>query len=187
MEAKDIVLLIVGTVFGGLVSWLISHIFYVKASKSQELEFKKLIVDMQASNTLEYFVSQLKDSDWESRHINNDEIWVSTTNNSLQIVTSKDYVEFSEPWTDKFPNPKCYSYKVYLKIANTVVKELQFISVDGGRIFVPIPKIEINDSNDRVFFWDSNSLEIALCKIIGHFYIHRSIHGVASIAGIEIR
>lgn len=187
METKDIVLLIVGTVFGGLVSWLTSHIFYVKASKSQELEFKKLIADIQASNTLEYFVSQLNDSDWEPRHINNDEVWVSTSNNSLQILTGKDSVEFSELWTEKFPNPKSYSYPVYLKIGNTVVKELQFISVDGGRIFVPIPKIEINGNNDRIFFWDSNSIEVALCKIIGRYYIHRSIHGVASMAGIKIK
>lgn len=187
METKDIVLLVAGIVIGGLVSWLISHIFYVKASKSQELEFKKLIADIEAANTLEYFESQLKDIDWESRNINNNEIWVSTSNNSLQIMTGKDSVEFSEPWADKFPNPKSYSYSVYLKIANTTIKELQFISADGGRIFVPIPKVEIGSDSQRVFFWCSNSLEMAVCRIIGSFYIHKSIDGVATAAGIQIR
>jgi sRNA-binding regulator protein Hfq len=58
VETKDIVLLVAGIVIGGLVSWLISHIFYVKSSKSQELEFKKLIADIEAANTLEYFESR---------------------------------------------------------------------------------------------------------------------------------
>lgn len=187
METKDIALLIAGIVLGGLVSWFISHVFYVKGSASQKLEFEKLIADIEAEKTIEYFESRLKDSNWESRYINNDEVWVNVPNNSLQIVTGKEPVDFSEPWTDKFPNPKSYSYSVYLRIANTIIKELQFISVDGGRIFVPIPKIEMNGDAERVFFWDSNSLEMTVCRIIGSFYIHKTIDRVATMAGIQIR
>ena len=50
--------------------------------------------------------------------------------------------EFSEEWTRRFPDKMGSSaYPVGLKVQGVEIKELTFVSCDGGRIFVPMPKI----------------------------------------------
>jgi hypothetical protein len=49
-----------------------------------------------------------------------------------------------------------------------------------------LPKIESKDNED-IYYWERNSLDFKIGKIIGNFYIHNNIEGVAKIVKIEIR
>ena len=83
------------------------------------------------------------------------------------------------------PNPSSARYPVYLKIGDTAIKELTFIAVDEGRIFVPMPEQEVNNG-DRRFFWILESLEVMVCRVIGKYHIYRNLSGVAKRSGVEL-
>lgn len=136
-------------------------------------------------NTLEYFVYLLEKSNWKKEFVGNDEIWVSEEDNTFQIHIGDKQDEFKEEWTTMYPSKEAYRYPVYLKINNTVIKELFFISLDGLNIFVPIPEREYQNDQPH-YFWDTNNLEIKVCKIIGKYYIYKNIKGVAKTSKIEI-
>lgn len=48
--------------------------------------------------------------------------------------------DFSEPWTEKFPNRKAWSYYVECRYFTTVLKKTLYVSCDGGRYRVPAPE-----------------------------------------------
>jgi hypothetical protein len=73
-----------------------------------------------------------------------------------------------------------------LYIAGEPIKEVIFISCDGGRIFVSWPDIEYKEGVENVFYWDKNSIGYKVMKIIGEYYIYESIEGVANQSGIKI-
>jgi len=84
------------------------------------------------------------------------------------------------------PDKYSSSYPVYLKINNTVIKELAFISVDGGRIFVPMLEIRPVSEEDVEYFWNTNSLGVKVCRIIGKYYIYNDLAGVAQRSRIAL-
>ena len=181
----EIVLLIIGAIIGGLISWGIGHKYYEKASADQKKLLENLSRDLKETNTLKYFEYLLENSEWQKEFVDNDEFWISEVNNSFQIQAGEEGRDFHEAWTEGFPDPSTTRYPVYLKIKNSVVKELTFISIDGGRIFVPMPDRKI-ENDKSVFFWNMNSLEIKVANIIGEYYIYEDIHGVARRSKVEI-
>lgn len=57
---------------------------------------------------------------------------------------------------------------------------------DGGRIIVPMPKI-VMDGEERLLEYDRNSIGYKTGQIIGQFYSHETLGGVARHAGIRVR
>ncbi len=58
--------------------------------------------------------------------------------------------------------------------------------MDGGRIFVPMAELRPVGDDQVEYFWNMNSLEIKVCRIVGDYYIYEDVYGVAKRSGIEI-
>ena len=182
----EIVLLLIGAVIGGLVSWLITHKYYDKSSKEQKELIDKLSKDLKEVNTFKYFEVLLEESEWKKQSIGHNEVWISQENNTFQIHHGDFGGSFTEPWTTMYSDQNTSRYPVYLKIGDTIIKEITFISLDGGRIFVPMTERDfINDK--PIFYWDMASLPVKVCKIIGSYYIYNDLYGVAKMSKVKIR
>lgn len=120
----------------------------------------------------------LTHSNWTDEHIKHTLVWICSEDAIFQIEKGDETEDFTEEWTRKFPDVHgSRRYSVYLKIAGNIIKELTFISVDGGRYFVPMPKIRTigkeiigTDSQKVEFYWETTSLEYKVGQIIGRFY-----------------
>jgi len=179
-------LLFIGAAIGAILSWIITHAYYVKSSQGLQDEISSLSNKIQDSNTLQYFSYLLDNSTWHKEFIEHKEVWIADKNNTFQIHTGNNREEFHETWTKPYPAQDTQKCSVYLKINTTIIKELLFIILDGGNIFVPIPDRKFDDVNNPQFFWNLNSLELKVCKIIGHYYIHQNIEGVAKMSKVNI-
>jgi len=133
------------------------------------------------------FIYYLDKSKWKKELIGNNRIWICEEDETYQIIDKDNYEKFSAEWTQIYPDRLgSGKHSIILKINNIPIKEIIFIYCDGGRISVPLPEMEIK-KDKRVFFWDKNSIEYKLGKIIGHFYIYKDIEGVAEMSKVEIR
>lgn len=184
----ELVLFFLGLAIGATVSWGIAHRYYVKASADQEKQFAQLLVDLGEKNTIEYFRQLLEESDWEKEYVDSRELWISQSNNIYQIERGERGErgeDFSERWTEVHPNPNSACYPVYLRIGHAIIKELSFIAVDEGRIFVPMPEQEV-DNDERRYSWSTESLEVSVCQIVGKYHIYHDLTGVAKRSGVEL-
>jgi hypothetical protein len=122
---------------------------------------------------------------WVREFIGNREVWISEVDSMFQIEVGDRDRQFTEEWTRRFPDEFGTSaYRVVLKVQGVEIKELTFVSCDGGRIFVPMPKC---GNGEGEFMYDRHSLDYKVGRIIGQFYIYESMDGVARRAGITIR
>lgn len=139
----------------------------------------------------------LANGEWLRRELSgehgNKTVWTSVEDPSYQIENTYEVeVEnFSEPWTKGFPDPHASSYNVNLNISGATMHQELFVSLDGGRYFVPIPEVRVEnnslESYERSFIYDSGSLRFLLGKVIGRFYFSDSNLVVfAARHGIEI-
>lgn len=181
----EIVLLIIGAVIGGAISWGISHKYYEKSSKENKELIEELSQGIKETNTLKYFEVLLTSSNWKEEFINHRIVWIAEDNNTFQIQSGDEGDEFNESWTEMYPDQNTRIYPVYLKIDNSIVKELDFISLDGGRISVPMPDKTVEGDKVR-YIWNINSLEVKLCKVIGNYYIYEDLAGVARMSKVEL-
>ncbi len=141
-------------------------------------------------NSLERFEVLLDDpSLWNEEHIDDNQLWICASDSGFRIVPAwnEKHQEYSEPWTKGFPDPHCSRYRVHLMIAGQSVKEVFFISLDGGRYFVPMPEVRLLASGGVEYYWNKHSLEMKLFQIVGNLYSHFvTIQGFASKQGIVI-
>ncbi|MCH8034479.1 MAG: hypothetical protein IH950_12095 [Bacteroidetes bacterium] len=177
---------IAGLAIGGLLSWLITHRYYIKASESQEEQLGNLEKKLKSKNTLEDFEGMLEKSEWNKEYIDGQTFFIAKEDNTFQIELGEKFRQFTERWTKVYPDPNSSASPVYLKISNNIIKEFTFISMDGGRIFVPMPDIRAIDDETVEYFWNLNSLEVKVYNIVGEFYIYESIDRVAKRSKIEV-
>lgn len=137
------------------------------------------------AKNIEAFEKLLEHSSWRKELIDHKEVWFCDKDNTYQIEIGDRAGEWQEKWAKVYPDANSSKYPVYLKINNVMIKELAFISCDGGRIFVPLP--ELRSAGDGVtYVWKRNSLPYKVCQIIGQYYIHHNIEGVAQMSKISI-
>jgi hypothetical protein len=184
--SENFIFFLLGVVLGGLVSWLISHAYYKKASSDQKQEFDRLSTALAPRTNLVDFERLLGESSWTHTTINGIEVWISNSDNSVQISRGDREREFKEPWTEKYPDKTSSLYPVYLRIGNVIIHEMSFVAVDCGRIFVPVPDVEYSETEKPRYYWSLNSIEVQVCNIIGHYYIYTNLIGVAKRSGIDI-
>jgi hypothetical protein len=59
-----------------------------------------------------------------------------------------------EPWTLRFPDRSAIRFPVFVRYRNALARELQFVHVDGGRYYIPLPQsvenLEITKFDYRV-------------------------------------
>lgn len=127
----------------------------------------------------------LTTSKWKKEYIDYNELWIAEDDNKIQIQCGVKGEEFNEPWTDAYPDKNAQKYSIYLKINNSIVKELSFVSLNGGKIFVPMPD-QIFEENNVRYIWNRRSLELKVSKIIGSYYSYDDIETLARISNIQI-
>lgn len=136
--------------------------------------------------SLAKFEYLIENSQWSKEDIDDKEVWVCAENALFQIVPEDDSEEFSEPWTQVYPDTNGSGrYTVSLKIIGVTIKQITFVYCDGGRISVPLPDLKIVEGN-RAFSWRQGSLDYKLGQLVGSFYIYDSIEGVAAMSQIEL-
>ena len=102
---------------------------------------------------LKTFTRILDSNDWKKVNYKSSDKWIFNQDNSFVIEESDSVENFTEKWTQNFPNKfGSKQREVYLKISSELIeKPLIFISVDGGRYFVPIPKLD--KAYDEVYYY----------------------------------
>lgn len=123
---------------------------------------------------------------WVRENIGNRDVWISEVDNMFQIECGNTEGHFYEEWTSRFPDRDgSWAFPVRLTIQGVEVKELGFVSCDGGRITVPIPRItKVGDQ--RGFAYDRDSLPYKVGQVVGQFYIYETLDAVARRAGIDV-
>lgn len=113
------------------------------------------------------FTKLLEIPKWKKVSFGPNEKWIFEDDNSFTIEISDNYRDFTENWTNIFPDKHASATEVYLKISGELTcQPLLFIITDGGRNFVPCPKRFI-PYKKNYFYWDKDSLEYKVFKRIG--------------------
>lgn len=60
------------------------------------------------------------------------------------------------------------SHYVGLEVNGMLLDKELFVSLDGGRYFVPVPEIEMAEEGKRNFYY--NAQQVQLAKIVGDFH-----------------
>jgi hypothetical protein len=182
----EIVLFVLGVGIGGATTWWFSHVYYKKSTRDLQDRIDELTEDLRPKNTLQDFEKFLDASEWREQLVDQSTIWVCDSDNTFQIARSEDESEpFDEPWVHHYPNSAAYATYVHLKINGNPIKQIRFITLDGGRIFVPMPEQRVIGS-ERKYFWISDAINFKVGKRIGSFYIYNSMERIATTSRIEI-
>ncbi|MCP9917547.1 hypothetical protein [Cyanobium sp. ATX 6F1] len=175
-----------GAAIGGLLSWLITHRYYIKAGSDQRAELQKLSADLKPRNTLQNFERMLESSSWSKTDIDGTEVWIAVTDNTYQIKIGERTRLFAERWTLLYPDRNSYAYPVHLELNGMTLRELTFISMDGGRYFVPMAYVRQARKDEVEYFWNLNSLEVKACRIVGRYYRYSNLEHVAMHSKVAI-
>jgi hypothetical protein len=131
------------------------------------------------------FEEMLESHTWSKEVINHKELWICYSDSAYQIEIGEESGPLREAWTICYPDPSAFMCAVYLKINGSPIKEVTFVTLDGGRILVPLAEIKVEE-NERKYFWTRDSLVFKVGKVIGRYYIHPSIEAIARISNIVI-
>lgn len=141
-------------------------------------------------------------TNWYEEIIDDEKMWIHKRDNLYQIIERTAQDDFTEPWTQVFPDKKgSGSFDVDLLYNGQILKRLQFIYCDGGRIRVPMPEMGSDPSKNiwegkdlyggsykgTFYYWNTQSIEYKVGQLIKHFHLYRSMEGVAEVAKIEIQ
>jgi hypothetical protein len=171
---------------GALIGWFTSHWYFAKASRDQAGAVRKLTQDLRPKTTLHDFEEMLARSSWTKNYIDHTELWIADEDNTFQMQRGEKSQDFTERWTKVHPDPNSASYRIYLKIGSSVIKELTFISADGGRIFVPMPGVRPLPDETTDYFWNLGSLEVRVCRVVGEYYRYNNLEGVARRSNVSL-
>lgn len=181
----DVASLLIGTGLGGIVSWAVTAYFHSQASDDLTRKLDDHRRQDAKKDTLEYFQAMLVQGKWRKEYLDERETWICEENANLRMVLQEASEPFVESWTRSFPDGRGMRCEVELKTNGSTIKSLTFIHLDGHRILVPMPRI-IPGKQDPIYFWEKDSLEYKVVQVIGDYYIHESIEGVANIAGVSV-
>lgn len=175
-----------GVALGGLASWVITRYYYLAASADQKRALADLSSELRPRNTLADFERFLDNSTWHKTFVDDREVWLADADNTIQIHIGERERDFTEPWTVVYPDKTSSLYPVYLKINGITIKQLHFIFMDGGRIFVPLAESRLVKRDTLEYFWNVNSLDVKVCRIIGRYYIYNDLEGVAGMSNVAL-
>lgn len=177
--------LLLGVILGGLVSWLISRWYYKASGEDLRRQLERQTRELNSTATLTKFERRLSSGKWQKEHFGHDEYWICDSDRTYQMKIGDDDRAFKEPWTSFFPDPYTSMFHIHLQVSGVTIKSLPFISADGGRYTLPLPKQKIV-GNDRFFSWSPNSIDYKIAEVIGQFYRESSLKDVAKLLKIEI-
>lgn len=99
---------------------------------------------------------------------------------NFQIVIDWDK-ELVRNFHDEWINQSLYpdktnntSYYIRLEANAMLVDKELFVSLDGHRYFMPVPKFLIDNNNERTYYYDKRQVQLA--KIVGKHYLEKGIY-----------
>ncbi len=122
----------------------------------------------------------LRNSKWAEEELSSlNETKTASTCESDMTFQIVHYVEEYESatfgsWSKGFPDPASDECLVDLNVSGATVKRLRFAQLDGNKYLVPVPEFRVTSNEDgspspREYYYDRNSLEFLVGKIIGYF------------------
>lgn len=103
----------------------------------------------------------------------------------FQVITNWDESivnNFQEDWIGNFPDKEHNtSYRVRLEANSIFLRKELFVSLDGGRGFVPVPKRKLDGASFEYYY---DKLQVQLANIIGE-YPRGSVENIESFAATQ--
>jgi hypothetical protein len=181
----DIPSLVLGAVVGGALSWWIADAFYRRSSADLRTELQRQLADLDRRDTLAYFEQMLERGTWQVDRIGDRPTWICDQRATFKIVQNDDYQDFSEQWTTRVPDRTASMLTVQLKINDSAVSEMLFVTLDGGRYLVPLPRKRVIGGR-VVYYWESDTLPFKVGRIVGRYYRCANLEEVAEFLDVEI-
>ena len=181
----DMPSLIVGAVAGGVLSWWIADAYYRRSTSDLKAELHHQIAELDRRDTLAYFEQMLERGTWQEERIADRPTWICGQRSTFKIVQNDDYQDFEEEWTNKVPDRTASMMTVQLKINDSAVAEMLFVTLDGGRYLVPLPRKRVV-GGQVVYFWESATLPFKVGRIVGRYYRCNNIEEAARFLDVEI-
>lgn len=86
--------------------------------------------------------------------------------------------ERDEPWMKKVirPDKSCHASQIALKVSGNIIHTENFLSMDGSRIFVPIPKVDTKGKDKEAeFIYYYDEIQILLAGLLGKYHIYDTL------------
>ena len=95
--------------------------------------------------------------------------------------------ERDEPWMKRIlrPDTNCFANQILMKVNGNVIHTENFLYMDGGRIYVPIPKVEYSHTDkeeDNTYYYDN--LQTLLAGVLGRYHIYGGLKDFCDKTGI---
>ena len=123
---------------------------------------------------LKYYLK--KTSEWKKVSIGrSDYVWQYKNHPefNIEIEDLEREWQTAESWMTHYPDPAKHVYLVKVKANGQVLLTEEFITLDGGRYFVPVPKAKpISESEFKYWY---TPIQVDLSRIIGEYYRGNSI------------
>jgi hypothetical protein len=140
--------------------------------------------------SMEHFLNLVDKATWDSFEDNWKRIYVCQEDMlfQMQIDFSDEDTEFDEPWVHNFPDRTARKRSVNMLIAGQLVSQFIFISLDGGRYFVPLPQSRTSVNGSVVdYYWERNSPDFRLFRVVSSLrYAHPTIEELAMHTGVTL-
>ncbi len=94
---------------------------------------------------------------------------------NIEIDTNSDEWTTVEKWMPHCPDIRKSVSIVKVKINGQTILTESFLSMDGGRYFVPVAKRKIIDDSEDEYLYYYTKLQIELAKIVSDFYREKTI------------
>lgn len=171
---------------GRIGSKLIAHLFTFNEENS-----------MNRAHQFSDWEHHLRNSEWLAQELHSEKGSISAftckSDMMFQIV-HHDGSEVSRgfgSWTKGMPDRSAYKCFVDLNFAGATVLRFEFAQLDGGRYFVPIPRLRVREGVEEgpdavEYYYDSKSLDFLVGNVTGEFYRSDSLEEFAYYQGIKI-
>jgi hypothetical protein len=173
----------IGAIAGAILSIPIAPHFYRRSTNDLNSGLRGLGAAIEKKDTLEYFEFMLERGTWRPERIADRPTWICEERSVFQIVQNDDFEDFTEEWTTRVPDQHALKSTVDLKINDATVSALDFVSLDGGRYPLTTKRV-VNGA--ALYFWERESVQFRVGKIIGRYYRFDNIEKAARFIGVEI-
>ncbi len=93
----------------------------------------------------------------------------------------------TESWMNYYPDSSKSASLVRVRANGQVLFIEEFISLDGGRYFVPLPKREIISESETDNYYYYTSIQVMLARIVSYYYRGNNIEDFISNHNLEIK